>query len=83
MTALRDALRLYLVTDPALCATYGVVNTVRAAVGGGVTMVQLRDQTATSAERIAVARALKQALTGTGVPLVVNDDLEAALAAGA
>ena len=39
-----NALRLYLVTDPDLCAGHGVVETVRDAVRGGVTMVQLRDK---------------------------------------
>lgn len=79
--ALRDHLRLYLVTDPAMCAATGMVATVRAAVAGGVSMVQLRDKQATTAERVAQALALKQALHGTGVPLVINDDVQAALAA--
>lgn len=79
----RADLRLYLVTDPVLCARIGVVATVQQAVAGGVTMVQLRDKTATTAQRIALARALKVALHGTGVPLVVNDDLDAAIASGA
>ncbi|WP_299783351.1 thiamine phosphate synthase [uncultured Roseobacter sp.] len=79
----RAALRLYLVTDPLLCKNLGVVDTVLRAVAGGVTMVQLRDKPATTAERIALARALMLALKGTGVPLVVNDDLEAAVASGA
>ncbi|MEM7614938.1 MAG: thiamine phosphate synthase, partial [Pseudomonadota bacterium] len=34
-----NALRLYLVTDPDLCRTFGLVETVQAAVAGGVTMV--------------------------------------------
>lgn len=83
MTPIRDALRLYLVTDPDLCAQIGVVATVQAAVAGGVTMVQLRDKTATTATRTELARALKHALAGTSVPLVVNDDVEAAVAADA
>jgi thiamine-phosphate pyrophosphorylase len=78
---LRDHLRLYLVTDPALCRARGVVATVQEAVAAGVTMVQLRDKEATTAERITLAQALKAALRGTGVPLVVNDDVEAAFAA--
>jgi len=79
----REALRLYLVTDPILCAGLGVVETVRRAVAGGVSMVQLRDKQATTEERVTLARELMQVLDGTGVPLIVNDDLEAALAAGA
>lgn len=75
-------LRLYLVTDPDLCAAAGLVSTVRAAVRGGVTFVQLRDKQASTRARIIMARTLRAALAGTGVPLVINDDLEAAIAAG-
>lgn len=78
----RTQLRLYLVTDRDLCASLGVVETVTRAVAGGVTMVQLRDKTATTAQRIELAIALKQALHGTDVPLVINDDIDAAVAAG-
>ena len=76
-------LSLYLVTDPDLCAGPGLVDTVVAAVRGGVTLVQLRDKHASDAEMIDQARRLKAALVGSGVPLIVNDRLEVALAAGA
>lgn len=79
----RGSLRLYLVTDTALCTPLGVVETVRRAVAGGVSMVQLRDKDATTDQRIALAVALKQVLHGTNVPLIVNDDLEAATASQA
>ena len=59
----------------------GLAETVRAAVAGGVTMVQLRDKTASTGDRIEVALALKEVLADTGVPLVINDDIEAAVAA--
>ncbi|MGB0966749.1 MAG: thiamine phosphate synthase [Halocynthiibacter sp.] len=81
MGALKDQLRLYLVTDAQLCAKLGLVETVRGAVAGGVTMVQLRDKNATTAQRTALAIALKNALQGTHVPLVINDDIAAAVAA--
>ncbi|MEO1313601.1 MAG: thiamine phosphate synthase, partial [Pseudomonadota bacterium] len=77
-----NALRLYLVTDPDLCRTFGLVETVQAAVAGGVTMVQIRDKTATTAERTAMGRAVKSALAGQPIPVVMNDDIEAAVAAG-
>jgi thiamine-phosphate pyrophosphorylase len=76
-------LSVYLVTDPGLCAGRGVEATVRAAVRGGVTVVQLRDKQAPDAELVALARALRGALAGTGVPLLVNDRVEVARAAGA
>ncbi|SFT90557.1 thiamine phosphate synthase [Sedimentitalea nanhaiensis] len=83
MDVLRHQLRLCLVTDPGLCRAIGVVETVRQAVAGGVTMVQLRDKHATTSARIATALALKSVLAGTGVPLIINDDIEAATAADA
>ena len=48
MGTLRENLRLYLVTDPQLCSDLGLIETVRRAVAGGVTMVQLRDKTTTT-----------------------------------
>jgi len=81
MTDLRRQLRLYLVTDAVLCRDYGLVATVQQAVAGGVTFVQLRAKDATTPERIEMALALKAALAGTGVPLVINDDVNAAVAA--
>jgi thiamine-phosphate pyrophosphorylase len=76
-------LSLYLVLDPDLCRAIGMVETARLAVLGGATMVQLRDKQATTAEMIATGLQLKAALSGTGVSLIVNDDVEAALAIGA
>ncbi|QBY00622.1 thiamine phosphate synthase [Rhodophyticola sp. CCM32] len=76
-------LSLYLVLDPELCGERGMVETARAAVAGGATMVQLRHKTASTAERIAIGRALQTALSGTGALMIVNDDIEAALACGA
>lgn len=81
MADLRVQLRLYLVTDRALCQPLGVVETVRRAVAGGVTMVQLRDKEATCQQRTELALALKRALAGSEVPLIINDDVVAAVAA--
>ncbi|MBY5357993.1 thiamine phosphate synthase [Rhizobium leguminosarum] len=76
-------LSLYLVLDPDLCAGIGMVETARLAVAGGATMVQLRDKNAGTIRMIETGRALKQALDGTGALLIVNDDVEAAIAIGA
>ncbi|TAV44135.1 thiamine phosphate synthase (plasmid) [Rhizobium leguminosarum] len=76
-------LSLYLVLDPDLCAGIGMVETARHAVAGGATMVQLRDKHAGTIRMIETGRALKQALDGTGSLLIVNDDVEAAIAIGA
>ena len=73
-------LKLYLVTDPHLCATFGLLNTVNAATKGGITMVQLRDKEASTNDRIGVGKELKKILKDTEIPLIINDDVEAALA---
>ncbi len=78
MTALD--LSLYLVLDPGLCRAHSVVETARLAAAGGATVVQLRDKDADTAALVEVGRALMAALAGTGVPLIVNDDLDAAIA---
>ncbi|WP_446665710.1 thiamine phosphate synthase [Flexivirga sp. B27] len=77
------ALRLYLVTDRALCGQRGVVETVRQAVAGGATIVQLRDHDATTRELYDVATQLRAVTAEAGVPFVVDDRLDVALAAGA
>ncbi|MFE8033520.1 thiamine phosphate synthase [Thiohalocapsa marina] len=76
-------LSVYLVTDPVLCAARGVIDTAVAAVRGGVRVVQLRDKQASDVELIRQGRALKQALTGSGALLIINDRLEVAAAVGA
>lgn len=76
-------LSLYLVTDPALCRARGLAETVRAAVRGGVTLVQLRDKHATAEAFVAAGRALHALLSGSGVPLIVNDRIDLVEAIGA
>jgi len=73
-------LSLYLVLDPELCWSIGMVETVRAAVAGGITMVQLRDKHASTSALVEAGWALQDVLAGTSVPLIVNDDVEAAVA---
>ncbi len=80
---LRRTLRFYLVTDPELCSRHGLLETVRDAVRGGVSVVQLRDKTATTSALVEMGRDLAVILDDTGVPLVVNDNVEAAIAIGA
>ncbi len=73
---------LYLLTretddDAALAATVG------AALEGGAVLVQYRDKSRDSARRARQARALVALCAARDVPLVVNDDIELAHAAGA
>ncbi len=71
-------LLLYLITDPNLCANFGVEQTVDASVKGGVTMVQLRDKHASTEDRVALAGRLKPICASHGALLVINDDVKAA-----
>ena len=74
---------LYLVTDRALARGRPLADVVRAAVAGGVTCVQLREKEASAREFAAAARELLALLRPLGVPLIVNDRIDVALAAGA
>jgi thiamine-phosphate pyrophosphorylase len=73
---------LYLVTDPDLAEGGSLVEVVADAVRGGVTLVQLRDKAADTESMLAMALALKAALAPSGVPLIINDRVEVAKAAG-
>jgi thiamine-phosphate pyrophosphorylase len=75
---------LYLVTGTAdLRSGADLEVVVAAAVRGGVTLVQLREKGVPLPEVVALARALKARLAPLGVPLVINDNAEAVLAADA
>lgn len=76
-------LSLYLVAGDDAVGGRDLVDVVASAVRGGVSLVQLRDKTASDAAMIAQARSLKGLLAPLGVLLIVNDRLEVALAAGA
>ena len=64
MELIPRSLRLYLVTDPNLCPGPALIETVAAAVRGGVSFVQLRDKEASTQSRVEAARALKRVLAG-------------------
>jgi thiamine-phosphate pyrophosphorylase len=74
---------LYLVTNRALSLGRPIEEIVLAGVAGGVTAVQLREKGCSTREFVALARSLKQVLAPHGVPLLINDRVDVALAAGA
>ncbi|MBC7349161.1 MAG: thiamine phosphate synthase [Candidatus Aminicenantes bacterium] len=75
-------LTLYLVTDRRLAGNRPLTEVVLQAVAGGVTMVQLREKECSSREYLELALALKKLLP-PGIPLIINDRLDVALAASA
>ncbi|MDD2879340.1 MAG: thiamine phosphate synthase [Rhodoferax sp.] len=77
------SLRLYLVTDQKNLRGRSLTDVVLSAVQGGVTCVQLREKDLCSRDFVALARAMKDLLAPTGVPLVINDRIDVALACGA
>ena len=74
---------LYLVTDRGLSLGRDLEWIVLEAVRGGVTMVQLREKDCSTREFIDLALRLKAALDGSGVPLLINDRVDVALASDA
>ena len=76
------SLRVYLVTDPQ--QPWARLQTVIAqGVQGGLSCVQLREKTLDTRAFVAKARALQNLLAPLGVPLLINDRVDVALAAGA
>lgn len=75
--------RLYLVTDSNLCAPANLPDVVARAIEGGVTMVQLREKTASTLEFYNTALAVKKVTDSYAVPLIINDRLDIALAVDA
>lgn len=78
-------LRLYAVTDPGCNARAGrsLLDAVAAAVAGGATVVQVREKDAPTGAFVAAAREAARACRAAGVPLVINDRVDVALAVGA
>ena len=76
-------LSVYFVTGPDDTRGRPVVEVVLEAVRGGVTIVQLRWKHAPGRAFVQQARALIDALRPVGVPLIVNDRVDVALASGA
>ncbi|NLG35381.1 MAG: thiamine phosphate synthase [Lentisphaerae bacterium] len=72
-----------LVTDRGLARGRPLAEIVCEAVAGGATCVQLREKTATTREFLEEARRVRAALQKSGVPLIINDRVDIALAAGA
>jgi thiamine-phosphate pyrophosphorylase len=76
-------LSLYLVTDRSLSMGRSLEEIVLSAVRGGVTAVQLREKDASTREFLTLALKLKENLGPLGIPLIINDRIDIALAAGA
>lgn len=74
---------IYLVTDDGCLQGRALIDCVREALEGGVTLVQYRAKTASSAEMYDEAMQLKALCDSFNVPLIINDRLDIAMAVGA
>lgn len=74
---------IYLVTDDVCLQGRALIDCVREALEGGVTLVQYRAKTASSAEMYNEALQLKALCDSFKVPLIINDRLDIAMAVGA
>jgi thiamine-phosphate pyrophosphorylase len=76
-------LRLYAVLDPARCRGRLLPELAAAAARGGATLLQYRDKRNETRHLVSNARAILEALSAFDVPLLINDRIDVALAAGA
>ncbi|MDT8377360.1 MAG: thiamine phosphate synthase [Desulfotignum sp.] len=74
---------VYLVTDRPLCLGRSLTSIVADAVRAGIACVQLREKNASTRDFLNQALALKPMLASAGIPLIINDRVDIALAAEA
>lgn len=74
---------LYLVTDSSLMSTDTVEQSVEQAIKGGCTLVQLREKEKSSKDFFDTAMSVKAVCGSSGIPLMINDRVDIALAVDA
>lgn len=76
-------LSVYGILDPERSKGRDLADLAVDAVRGGATFLQLRDKHGTTRRMVSSARAILSGIGGSGVPLVINDRVDVALAAEA
>lgn len=71
---------VYVITDRRVAGERDLLAVMQAAIEGGATVVQLRDKSATTRELLELGRALQRLTRPAGVPLIINDRVDVALA---
>lgn len=74
---------LYAITDRRLAGGRSSAEVMEKAILGGVTLVQLREKEAGGRKMVEEAQALLKVTRRYGIPLIINDRLDVALAVGA
>lgn len=75
--------RLYLVTDPRYCPAPRLLELAPALALAGVSMIQVREKDTSARELIEITRSLVARVRPLGVPVIVNDRADVAVAAEA
>lgn len=75
-----DTWHTYLVTQQSLSAGRSTLEIVDAAVAGGIDVVQLREKDTTARTRYERGLAIRERTAEAGIPLIVNDRVDLALA---
>jgi len=75
--------RLYLITDTSLSRGRSHVEIARQAIAGGADVIQLREKSAPARELYETALQLRDLTRQAGVPFIIDDRVDIALAAGA
>ena len=75
--------RLYFITDSTPYTEDEFLSRVKAALSGGVTLIQLREKERSTREYIALAKKVHAISQQFGVPLIIDDRVDVALASGA
>lgn len=78
-----SVLKLCLVTKPNIGPLPAYLSFLEQAIAGGVTCVQLRDKTTSKPSLLERAKAIKSHLDAYQIPLIINDDVDLALAINA
>ncbi len=74
---------LYGIVDPEHCLDRSLGELARISAENGATLIQYRDKVSDTRAMVACAKEIRSAIAGTGVPLIVNDRVDVALASGA
>lgn len=75
--------RIYFITDSTMYTEEEFLSRVRAALEGGVSLIQLREKERSTREYIALAEKVHALTKESGVPLIIDDRIDVALAAKA
>ena len=74
---------LYVCTDRGLMSSATIEESVSEAIRGGASVIQLREKDVTSRDFFEIAESVHRITRAAGVPLIINDRVDIALAAGA